>query len=187
MQWRVNTNTFGFDVNVKERPPTRRGILSIIGSVFDLFGFAAPFVLTAKKILQDLSKMKLGWDKEIPLEYNVRWQKWLIDLPMLSKLAIDHCFKPANFGTIAYSQLHHFPDASEIGFGSVSYLRLVDINDRVHCTILQGKSQLAPLKKFTISQLELSAATVSMRSGKAIKRELELPLTEPSVFWTDST
>ena len=61
MQWRVNTDTFGFDVNVKERPPMRRGSLSIIGSVFAPFGFAAPFVLTAKKILQDLCKMKLGW------------------------------------------------------------------------------------------------------------------------------
>ena len=187
VQWRVNTNTFGFDVNVKERPPMQRGILSIIGSVFDPFGFAAPFVLTAKKILQDLCKMKLGWYEEIPPEYNVRWQKWLVDLPMLSKLPINHCFKLANFGTIAYSQLHHFSDTSEIGFGSVSYLGLVDINDRVHCAILQGKSWLAPLKKFTIPRLELSAATVSMQSDKAIKRELELPLTEPSVFWTDST
>ena len=187
MQWRVNTDTFGFDVNVKERPPMRRGILSIIGSVFDPFGFAAPFVLTAKKILQDLCKMKLGWYEEIPPEYNVRWQKWLVDLPMLSKLPINHCFKLANFGTIAYSQLHHFSDTSEIGFGSVSYLGLVDINDRVHCAILQGKSWLAPLKKFTIPRLELSAAAVSMQSDKAIKRELELPLTEPSVFWTDST
>ena len=106
---------------------------------------------------------------------------------MLSKLAINRCFNPANFGTIAYSQLHHFSDASEIGFGSVSYLCRVDINDRVHCAILQGKSWLAPLKKFTIPRLELSAATVSVRSDKAIKRELELPLTEPSVFWTDIT
>ena len=102
-------------------------------------------------------------------------------------LSTDRCFKPANFGTIAYSQLHHFSDASEIGFGSVSYLRLVDINDRVHCAILQGKSRLAPLKKFTIPRLELSATTVTVRSDKAIKREQELPLTEPSVFWTDST
>ena len=187
VQWRVNTDTFGFDVNVKERPPMRRGILSIIGSVFDPFGFAAPFVLTAKKILQDLCKMKLGWYEKILPEYDVRWQKWLVDLPMLSKLPINRCFKLANFGTIAYSQLHHFSDASEIGFGSASYLGLVDINGRVHCAILQGKSRLAPLKKFTIPRLELSAATVSVRSDKAIKRELELPLTEPSVFWTDST
>ena len=108
VQWRVNTDTFGFDVNVKERPPMRRGSLSIIGSVFAPFGFAAPFVLTAKKILQDLCKMKLGWYEEIPPEYNVRWQKWLVDLPMLSKLPINRCFQLANFGTIAYSQLHHF-------------------------------------------------------------------------------
>ena len=131
--------------------------------------------------------MKLGWDKEIPLEYNVRRQKMAYRPSYAVKACDRPFFKPPNFGTIAYSQLHHFSDTSEIGFGSVSYLRLVDINDRVHCTILQGKSQLAPLKKFTIPQLELSAATVSMRSGKAIKRELELPLTEPSVFWTDST
>ena len=74
-----------------------------------------------------------------------------------------------------------------LGLGSGSYLCLVDINDRVHCAILQGKSRLAPLKKFTIPRLELSATTVTVRSDKAIKRELELPLTEPSVFWTDST
>ena len=90
MQWRVNTNTFGFDVNVKERPPTRRGILSIIGSVFDPFGFAAPFVLTAKKILQDLCKMKLGWDKEIPLEYNVRRQK----MAYRPSYAVKACDRP---------------------------------------------------------------------------------------------
>ena len=175
-------------MSMSKKGPLRREVsCPLLDQCSNPFRFAAPFVLTAKKILQDLCKMKLGWDEEIPLEYNVRWQKCLIDLPMLSKLAIHRCFKPANFGTTAYSQLHHFSDASEIGFCSVSYLRLVDINDRVHCAILQGKSQLAPLKKFTIPQLELSAATVSMRSGKAIKRDLELLLTEASVFWTDST
>ena len=139
---------------MSKKGPLRREVsCPLLDQCSNPFRFAAPFVLTAKKILQDLCKMKSGWDKEIPLEYNVRWQKWLIDLPMLSKLAIDHCFKPANFGTIAYSQLHHFSDASEIGFGSVSYLRLVDINDRVHCAILLGKSQLAPLKKFYYSSI----------------------------------
>ena len=100
---------------------------------------------------------------------DIRWQKWLTDLPMLSQLAIDRCFKPDNFRAIANSQLHYFSDASEIGFGSVSYLYLVDIHDRVHCTIRQGKSRLAPWKKFTIPQLELPAATVSVRLDKAYR------------------
>ena len=35
----------GFDVSIKTRPPTRRGILYVAGSVFDPFGFVTPFVL----------------------------------------------------------------------------------------------------------------------------------------------
>ena len=187
VQCRIESDTCGFNVNLKPKPPTRRGILSVVGSVFDPFGFVAPVVLTAKKILQDLSQLKLGWDDEVPTEHSVRWQKWLLDLPKLSQFSIDRCFKPAGFKDITPSQLHHFSDASEIGFGSVSYLRLVDNSGRIHCTILQGKSRLVPLKQVTVPRLELSAATVSVQLDKALKRELELPLTDSSIFWTDST
>ena len=159
----------------------------MVGTVFDPFGFAAPFVLTAKKILQDLCRIKLGWDDEIPIECNVRWQRWLADLPKLSQFAIERCLKPANFGRIVSSQLHHFSDASEIGFGSISYLRLSDGHGGIHCTILQGKSRLVPLKQVTIPPLELSAAVISVQLDKVLKRELDLPLTERSIFWTDST
>ena len=187
VQWRIEGDTFGFDVNLKSRPPTRRGILSVVGSIFDPFGFVAPFVLTAKKILQDLCRIKSGWDDEVPTEPIVRWQRWLMDLPKLSRFTIDRCLKPADFKDISSSQLHHFSDASEIGFGSVSYPRLVDSTGRIHCTILQGKSRLVPLKQVTVPRLELSAMTVSVRLDKVLKRELELPLTDASTFWTDST
>jgi hypothetical protein len=49
-----------------------------------------------------------------------------------------------------------------------------------------AKSHLAPLKAVTIPRLELSAATVSTRLDKIIKKELEFEL-EDSWFWTDST
>ena len=117
----------------------------------------------------------------------MRWQRWLTDIPKLSQFTIESCLKPANFGNIVFSQLHHFSDASEIGFGSVSYLRLSDGHVGIHCTILQGKSRLVPLKQVTIPHLELSAAVVSVQLDKVLKRELDLPLTEESVFWMDST
>ena len=44
-----------------------------------------------------------------------------------------------------------------------------------------------PLKQVTIPRLELSAAVVSVQLDKVLKRELDLPLTEKSDFWTDST
>ena len=187
VQWRIESGKFGFNINVKLRPPTRRGILSIVGSVFHPFDFAAPFLLSTKRILQDLCRIKLSWDDEIPTEYSARWQRWLTDLPKLSQFTIERCLKPANFGNIVTSQLHHFSDVSEIGFGSVSYLRLSDDNGGIHCTILQGKSRLVPLKQVTIPRLELSAAVVSVQLDNVLKRELDFPLTEKSVFWTDST
>ena len=60
VQWRIENDMFGFYVILKHKPPTQRGILSVVGSVFDPFGSVAPFILTGKKILQDLCRIKLG-------------------------------------------------------------------------------------------------------------------------------
>ncbi|PFX15422.1 hypothetical protein AWC38_SpisGene20354 [Stylophora pistillata] len=83
-------------------------------------------------------------------------------------------------------QLHDFSDASQIGYGAVTYIRLVDEGGQVHIALLMAKSRLAPLKSISIPQLELSAAAVAVRLNKTIRRELELFVHE-SVFLTDST
>ena len=186
MQWCVETDTFTFNIGIKPRQPTRRGILSIVSSVFDPLGFAAPFVLFAKQILQDLCRIKLGWDDEIPPEHLSSWVKWLDDLPKLSSFSVNRSVLPERFGPVGFSQLHHFSDASEAAYGSVSYLRITNAEGRVHCAFLFAKSRLAPLKSTSIPRLELSAATISIRLDKMLKREIEIPLSEPSIFWTDS-
>ena len=181
--WSVETDTFGFKVDVKLKSPTRRGILS----VYDLLGLAAPFVLLAKQLLQDLCRVKLECDDPIPPEHKVRLERWMADLPKLSQFSVERCVKPAGFDLISSSQLHHFSDASDIGFGSVSYLRLVNDQGDVHCSFLCAKSRVAPLKTLTIPRLELSAAVISVKQDKILKRELEIPVSAQSVFWTDST
>ena len=60
---------------MKDRPTTRRGILLVVSSVYDPLGFVAPFILTAKLILQDLCKKKPGWDDKIPEDFE-RWKAW---------------------------------------------------------------------------------------------------------------
>ena len=60
LQWCVESDTFTFNICLRTRPFTRRGILSVIGSVFDPLGFVVPFILNAKQILQDLCRIKLG-------------------------------------------------------------------------------------------------------------------------------
>ncbi|PFX14081.1 hypothetical protein AWC38_SpisGene21795 [Stylophora pistillata] len=87
-QWRIENGTFGCNVNLEHKPPTRRGIFSIVSSVFDPFGFLGPFVLIGKEILQDLCRIKLGWDDKVPTEYREQWQRWLSDVLKLSHFVI---------------------------------------------------------------------------------------------------
>ena len=121
VQWCVDSDTFRFCITIKDKPLTRRGILSIV-SIYDPLGFAAPFTLKAKKLLQDLWKdEKLGWDNELPETYRENWRG---ELPMLERILVPRCMKPIEFGEVKSRQLHIFSDASSVGYGSVAYLRL---------------------------------------------------------------
>ena len=108
----------------------------------------------------------------------------MADSPKLSKFSVEHCLKPDGFGVITSSQLHHFADASEIGYGSVSYLRLVNARNEAHCSFLCAKSSVAPLKMITIPRLELSAAVTAVKQDRLLKRQLEISVNARSVFWT---
>ncbi|XP_014673955.1 PREDICTED: uncharacterized protein LOC106814173 [Priapulus caudatus] len=157
----------------------------MVSSVFDPLGFLGPFMLPAKRILQELCKLQLGWDEQIPEVYSARWRLWLQDLEKLSSFTVDRCMKPAEFGSVTSARLHHFSDASEVGYGVATYLRLENSEGKVHCSFLLGKSRVSPLKQITIPRLELTAATVAVRMDKMLKDELDVTV-GPSMFWTDS-
>ena len=74
VRWDVESDTFGFKISVKDSPFTGRGILSVVSSVYDPLGFAAPFTLPAKALLQDLCRKNLGWDDPISDEDLTRWR-----------------------------------------------------------------------------------------------------------------
>jgi hypothetical protein len=75
IHWNIQLDIFGFSITIKSRPPTRRGILSIVTSIYDPLGIAAPFILPAKFILQELCRRRNGWDELIPEEHRIRWEK----------------------------------------------------------------------------------------------------------------
>ncbi|KAL0176849.1 hypothetical protein M9458_029179, partial [Cirrhinus mrigala] len=186
VQWCAESDTFKFKIVVKERPFTRRGILSVISAIYDPLGFLAPVVLSAKRILQDLCREGVGWDSAIPIKYVQRWTNWLEDLHGLEKFEMKRCLKPVEFGEITVAHLHHFSDASEEGYGVVSYLLLHNGRNMVHSGFLMGKARVAPVKSITIPRMELTAATLASRMDQLWKRDLKMKL-QDSVFWTDST
>ena len=186
VQWCVQSDVFKFKIILKNRPLTRRGILSAVSSVYDPLGMLAPVVLTAKKILQNLCRKKIGWDDAIPESTAEEWRSWIQDLHLLEDFKVNRCFKPTVFGTVTSAQLHHFADACEDGYGTVSYLVLHDNHGQVHCGFVMGKARVAPLKPATIPRMELTAATMASRMDTLLRRELQMELAD-SVFWTDST
>ena len=181
VRWQVSSDTFSFNINIKDRPANRRGLLSVISSVYDQLGFVAPFILTAKVILQDLCKKKLNWDDRIPDEDLRRWQTWLCELPKLEHFHIKRCFKPRDFGEVTSCQLHFFSDALQQAYGAVAYLRLVNNRSDVHCSFVMRRFRLSPLKPVTIPRLELSAATLSTTLDWLIRDEIEYSI-ETSIF-----
>lgn len=185
IQWLIESDSFSFDINMKDRPDTRRGILSVIASLYDPLGFVAPFVLSGKCILQELCRRSIGWDDLLPEDLLLRWEEWKVGLQGLKVVWIPRCYHPQDFGKIVSVELHHFADASSIGYGACSYLRYKDVRNKVHCSFVMAKARVAPSKITSIPRLELSAAVVAARLSVLLKSELNMKIDE-EFFWTDS-
>ena len=185
VQWCVEKDQLEFNVAKVNERATRRNILSVMSSVYDPIGFASPFLLQAKKILQGLCRLKIDWDSDIPDDQKNEWGKWLKELPILKSLKMPRCLKPRDFGKVVSIQMHHFSDASQDGYGTSTYVRFTNERKEVHCAFLTGKARVAPLKPHTIVKMELTAATSAVKQDNQLKRELTMKIDE-TFFWTDS-
>ena len=185
MTWCVENDSFQFRIELQNRPLTRCGILSTVGSIYDPNRYLAPVILKGKQILQQMCRDKFDWDDLVPDILRMEWEKWRQDILHLESLQIQRCFKPECFGRIKSTQLHHFSDVSLERYGQCSYIRMVNEEDKVHCAIVIGKARVTPLKQLTIPRLELTAVTISARISTFLRSELTYPEIK-EYFWTDS-
>ena len=182
--WCIESDTFNFRIELKDKPCTRRGILSTISSIYDPLGFIAPVVLVGKKILQDICHTN-SWDEPVDDATRSTWERWRNELYLLESLKVPRSFKPSEFGKILSTQLHCMSDASTCSYGQCSYLRLEDEHGQVHVSFVMGKARVTPRKTVSIPRLELAAASVSVEIGDVLKDELEYENIEDH-YWTDS-
>ena len=69
LKWHVEDDSSCFGVKIKNKPNTRRGILSVVSSIYDPLVFGAPVIQPAKVMLQQLCKLELDWDDPVPLAF----------------------------------------------------------------------------------------------------------------------
>ena len=82
------------------------------------------------------------------------------------------------------AEVHHFFDTSEEGYAQCSYLRLINEFGIIHCSLLIRKSRVSPIRYVLIPRLELTAATLTIKLSKLIKKELNIEDYEEK-YWTD--
>ena len=181
--WHVSEDQFRIKVGIADHTLTRRGMLSVLASIYDPLGMVGPYTLPAKLLLQRLAKLRLDWNIEVPEDIESEWKTWLSALPRLDGLSIPRMY--LGFSGAKHLYLHFFADASRHGYGAVCYLR-VDNGESYSCTFVMGKSRVAPMPQQTIPRLELCAAVTAVRLSVLVLRELDFRV-DDLVFWTDST
>lgn len=100
-------------------PQTRRGVLSVVSSLYYPMESLAPFNLAAKLLPHKLWGRHWGWD-------SLSAMVLLVGGPPES-IRVDRCIKTHDFKKPDKAH-HHVSDSSLDGYGTVSYVRLEKIN-----------------------------------------------------------
>ena len=114
------SDSFLVSANVKTDCSTKREILRETSSVYDPFGFLSPVLLTAKIILQAVSRKSVSWDEQLDQDLVDEWKRWATAFSISNPLSIPRCFNASAITSTAV-ELHVFADASESAFGAIAY------------------------------------------------------------------
>ena len=98
----------------------------MLSSFYNPLGLVSTFIYKERLIVQELCQEGLRWDKQVSEQYVQKQEAWKRELYDLEKLSLGMCIKPSNFRKIINILLHNFSDASEIGYGQCSYMRVVN-------------------------------------------------------------
>lgn len=131
--WDISTDMFTFKVAVADKPYTRRGVLSVINSIFDPLGLAASVTIRGRLLLRELSSGVQDWDTPLPDDKVNRWEEWKASLEKLSNLHVPRCYVKMSLSKAKYTELCLFSDASNWAIGAVAYLRAV--TEEGHCEV----------------------------------------------------
>lgn len=183
--WDLLSDSFTFQVSDDQKPITRRGILSVINSLFDPIGFLAPVTIKGKCFLRDLETS--DWDHPIPDDKQSEWVAWRSSLQVLKEVRIrrTYCSMSLDASDGVRKELHVFSDASENAVAAVAYLKTITATGKEEIGFVFGKSKLAPKHGNTIPRLELCAAVLAVEIYEVISEELEIGF-DSVRFYSDS-
>ena len=161
-----------------DKLPTKREVLSQFASVFDPMGMLLPTTIRTRIYLQELWKIKLDWDHQIPEGLSTQWREIVSDLRKVSNMQFDR--RLVNSASVC--QLHAFADASNKAYGSCVYIVCGTVS-----RLVMARARVAPMRGLTVPKLELTAALVAARLIKFVYQAFEVELNLDGIYlWSDS-
>ncbi|KAH9633686.1 hypothetical protein HF086_009020 [Spodoptera exigua] len=184
LQWDPSSDTFGFAIESSDRRCTKRSILSETARIFDPLGFLSPITIQAKCMIQKLWVLGIGWDETPPDDVIRTWNTYRDQLPELAQFKIPRKLTCPDAKSY---EIHGFCDSSEVAYGAVVYLRVVQAS-RVNVFLVCSKARVVPLKRISLPRLELCAAVLLSDIYKYVRDIYLSQIKIDNVFmWSDST
>ncbi|KAH9630335.1 hypothetical protein HF086_004468 [Spodoptera exigua] len=184
LQWDPSSDTFGFAIESSDRRCTKRSILSETARIFDPLGFLSPITIQAKCTIQKLWVLGIGWDETPPDDVILTWNTYRDQLPELAQFKIPRKLTCPDAKSY---EIHGFCDSSEVAYGAVVYLRVVQAG-RVNVFLVCSKARVVPLKRISLPRLELCAAVLLSDIYKYVRDIYLSQIKIDNVFmWSDST
>lgn len=181
--WVPTTDTFHFKAKDFDTSKiTKRIVISEASQLYDPLGLVNPVIVIAKLFMQKLWKLGLHWDEALPLELYNKWLSYRQRLLELNNLSIPRYVTKRRYLS---RQLHAFADASEKAYGTVIYMRTIDINGEIHVNLLCSKSRVASQDPVTIPRLELNAALLMAELTSRVKKAMCISESD-TYYWSDS-
>ncbi|KAK7601132.1 hypothetical protein V9T40_008573 [Parthenolecanium corni] len=161
---------------------TKRAVSSLAAQSFDPLGFAAPIVIRAKILLQDLWREGKEWDEPIFPQIEKNFQDHHHKLRNLPKFKIQRLYFTEK--VIKY-ELIGFSEASEKAYGAIIYMKIY-CESKIGSIIVCSKSKVAPMKELTIPHIELLGTVLLTKLLVRVSKILRYNISSATAY-CDST
>ncbi|XP_058448639.1 uncharacterized protein LOC131428610 [Malaya genurostris] len=189
--WDTSTDSFCFNFPQWRSTSvaiTKRSIHSDAACLFDPLGLVGPVIVQAKIFIQQLWRLKCGWDDPLEDALQEVWKEYKQNLMALDSLSVPRWIGRSS--EVVEVQLHGFCGASEVAYGAVLYLRCMVSDGTITSRLITSKSRVAPMenlkakkRKVSIPRLELSSALLLSHLYERFSR---ISPVRTVFLWTDS-
>lgn len=152
---------------------TRRILLGVCNSQFDMLGLVSPLLIKMKVGMRDMyiKELAMDWDTRLEGKMRETWVEYLEELIVTEGIEFQRCVRPD--GEVKEFWIIVFFDGSDLAYAAVLYCRWEMVDGEVVVKLLCSKARVAPLQRLSTPRVELNGAVIGVRLLWTVVQALE--------------